>query len=168
MSAACAALRARAGILLLNDWTATAPPPSYYPYPLQLTPHPFMGLGKFIAGRLHQMRSQKSYLAGHHDWAHDSLPHCPRCGGEPESLDHAILTCPSTAYPRARLLQAVTDIGPESPLWSDLGLLLSLSDFIKATKLGFPPSMRVGPPSSSLSSCPSRQGSPSLPSSPAV
>src|SRR5438270_8225683 len=98
MVAACPALRAWARKLLLSDWAAAAPPPPYYSFPLQLTPHPFMGLGKFVAGRLHEMRSQKSYLAGHHDWGHDPLPHCPQCGGEPETSDHAILASPSTAY----------------------------------------------------------------------
>src|SRR5437868_4324102 len=27
--------------------------PDYYPFPLRLSPHPFMGLGKFMASRIH-------------------------------------------------------------------------------------------------------------------
>ena len=33
----------------------TAPP--NYPFPLSITHHPFLGLGKFIAGHIHQMRA---------------------------------------------------------------------------------------------------------------
>ena len=69
------AYRARkrpARTLLIEHWRSL-PLPDYYPYPLQLSPHPFMGLGKLIAGRIHQMRSQRSYLAAHPSWfnAHD-------------------------------------------------------------------------------------------------
>ena len=46
-----------------------SPTPSYYTYPLSITPYPFMGLGKFLAGRIYQMRAQKSYLAAHPWWS---------------------------------------------------------------------------------------------------
>ena len=59
------ALRQRAPLKLLDRWSEDFPAPSYYPYLPRLTPHPFMGLDKFIAGRIHQMRSGKSYLAAH-------------------------------------------------------------------------------------------------------
>jgi len=52
-------LKLRAKQLLLSDWSATPAPP-YYPYPPSTRPHPFMGLGKFVAGRIHQMRCHKS------------------------------------------------------------------------------------------------------------
>jgi len=47
-----ALLKLRAKQLLLSDWSA-APAPPYYPYPPSTRPHPFMGLGKFVAGRIH-------------------------------------------------------------------------------------------------------------------
>jgi len=59
-----ARLKLRARQLLLSDWSSTPAPP-YYPFPPSTRPHPFMGLGKFVAGRIHQMRSGKSYLAAH-------------------------------------------------------------------------------------------------------
>ena len=65
MKAAYRALQGRARPLLVEEWKTKAPTPAYYAFPLSLTPHPFMGLGKFIAGRIHQMRVQKSYLAAH-------------------------------------------------------------------------------------------------------
>jgi len=61
-----------------------------------LNPRPFMGLGKFIAGRIHQMTAGKSYLAVHPTWkSPNSDTSCPRCGLEPETFEQAILTCPS-------------------------------------------------------------------------
>lgn len=50
---------------LMTDWETMHPAPAYYPYPPRLTQHPFMGLDKFVARRIHQMRSGKSYLAAH-------------------------------------------------------------------------------------------------------
>ena len=41
------------------------PSPASYPFSPSLTPHPFMGLSKFLAGHIHQIRSAKSYLAAH-------------------------------------------------------------------------------------------------------
>ena len=64
MTNAYRALKRRAQTLMMEHWRSL-PLPDYYPYPLRLSPHPFMGLGKFMAGRIHQMRSQKSYLAAH-------------------------------------------------------------------------------------------------------
>ena len=59
------ALRDRARNILLQDWATAAPTPPYYDYPPTLSPHPFMGLGKFMAERIHQMRAAKGYLATH-------------------------------------------------------------------------------------------------------
>ena len=50
---------------LLQDWSLQSPPPLLYPYSPTLVPHPFMGLDRFTAGRIHQMRSGKSYLKAH-------------------------------------------------------------------------------------------------------
>ena len=74
-----ARLKLRAKQLLLSDWSATLAPP-YYAYPPSTRPHPFMGLGKFVAGRIHQMRSGKSYLAAHPSWDNpDTDTSCPFC-----------------------------------------------------------------------------------------
>jgi len=128
------ALKGRTRLLLLEEWRRLAPPPSYNTFPLSLTPHPFMRLGKFMAGRIHQMRAQKSYLAAHPSLSRAAEPRlCPRCGEEEETFSHAILRCQSTSYPRERLLQGLSDVGPDSPLWSDKELLLALAAVIRAT-----------------------------------
>ena len=59
------ALKVRSRLLMLDEWDSLHPPPEYYTYHRRLDPHPFMGLDNFIAGRLHQMRAHKSYLAAH-------------------------------------------------------------------------------------------------------
>jgi len=101
-----------------------------------------MGLGKFIAGRIHQMRAGKCYLAAHPTWrSPDADTSCPRCVLEPETCEHAILSCPSRQHSRSRLLHGVTGIGPEAPLWSSLLLLKRLATFIGLTSTGFPPTM---------------------------
>jgi len=142
MTNAYRALKGRTRLLLLEEWRRLAPPPPYYTFPFSLTPHPFMGLGKFMAGRIHQMRAQKSYLAAHPSWSRVDKPrHCPRCGEEEETFSHAILRCQSTSYHRERLLQGLSDVGPDSPLWSDKQLLLALADFIRATGTNYPPDM---------------------------
>ena len=60
-SAAYRALQRKACSLMLEHWRSFSPVSAYYTFPLSLSPHPFMGLGKFMAGRIHQMRAQKSY-----------------------------------------------------------------------------------------------------------
>ena len=106
MTNAYRTLKWRALTLMMEHWR-TLPLPDYYPYPLHLSPHPFMGLGKFMVGHIHQMRSQKSYLAAHPSWfnAHDSML-CPLCGDEPEMFSHAILRCPAKASARAQIGRA--------------------------------------------------------------
>jgi len=134
-------LKLRAKQLLLSDWSATPVPP-YYPYPPSTRPHPFIGLGKFIARRIHQMRSEKSYLAAHPSWDNpDADTSCLLCSEAPQTFAHAILSCPSSAPQRSRLLQGVSDLAPEAPIWSDQQLLIALADFICTTATGFPPGM---------------------------
>ena len=89
-------LRARPRHMLVQDWAEEDPTPPYYEYPPTLSPHPFMGLGKFVARRIHQMRAAKSYLAAHPSWS-DEDPNltCPRCETEPETFQHAILSYPA-------------------------------------------------------------------------
>ena len=80
MTNAYCTLKRRAQSLMMDKW-CSLPPPGYYPFSLHLSPHPFMGLGKFMAGRIHQMRSQKSYLAARPSWVQaDDSPLCPLCG----------------------------------------------------------------------------------------
>jgi len=152
MTNAYRALKGRTRLLLLEEWRRLAPPPPYYTFPFSLTPHPFMGLGKFMPGRIHQMRGQKSYLAAHPSWSKGDEPrHCPRCGEEQETFSHAILRCQSTSYHRERLLQGLSDMGPDSPLWSDKQRLLVLADFIRATGTNYPPDMFASLPPSPAS-----------------
>ena len=136
---------------MMDHWRSL-PLPSYYPYPLRLSPHPFMGLGTFIAGRIHQMRSPKCYLAAHPTWfnANDSRL-CPLCGDELETFSHAILHCPAKATARARHLQGVSSVDQDAPLWSSSSLLRKLADFIKATGTVFPPDMPSSHPFSPVS-----------------
>ena len=91
-----ATLKVRLKTVFLEDWKSSYPPPAYYPYGLSLTPHTFMGLPKFLASQVHQMRSGKSYLAAHRSscWSEPVAPTCPRCSSEEETFQHAILSCP--------------------------------------------------------------------------
>jgi len=136
-----ARLKLRAKQLLLSDRSATRAPP-YYPIPPSTRPHPFMGLGKFVAGRIHQMRSGKGYLAAHPSWdTPEADKSCPLYSEALQTLEHAILSCPSSARQRSRLLQGVSDLAPEAPIWSDQQLLIALAEFIRTTTTGFPPEM---------------------------
>jgi len=136
-----ARLKLRAKQHLLSDWSATPAPP-YCPYPPSTRRHPFMGLGKFVAGRIHQMRFGKGYLAAHPSWDNpDADTFCPLCSEAPQTFDHAILSCPSSAHQRSRLLQGVSDLAPEAPIWSDQQLLIALAEFIRTTATDFPPGM---------------------------
>ena len=44
---------------ILPVWPGLLPTPGYYHHLPSLNPGPFMGLGKFIAGRIYQMRAGK-------------------------------------------------------------------------------------------------------------
>jgi len=151
MNTTYSALKASVRNALLEDWARFFPAPSYYRHLPALTPRPFMGLGKFVAGRIHQMRAGKSYLAAHPTWrSPDADTSSPRCGLEPETFEHAILSCPSKQDVRSRLLHGVTDVGHEAPHWSSVPLLKGLAAFISVTSTGFPPTMfpPTTPPSS--------------------
>ena len=116
MASAYRALKGRTRLVLLEECKPLAPLPEYYTFPLSLTPHPLMGQGKFMAGRIHQMRVQKSYLAAHPSWSRLNEPrHCPRCGQEEETFSDVILRCKSTSYHRDHLLQGLSDMGPPLP-----------------------------------------------------
>ena len=105
MTNAYRALKRPAQTHMMDQWRSL-PLPSYYPYSLRLSQHSFMGLGKFMPGRIYQMRSQKSYVAAHPSWFNaDYSRQCPLCGDKPETFSHAILRCPTMASARARHLQ---------------------------------------------------------------
>jgi len=148
------ALRTRARNMLIQDWVTDDPAPPYYEYPPSLSPHPFMGLGKFVAGRIHQMRSAKSYLAAHPSWFDENPnPICPRWGTGPESFQPASLTCPACSRVRDLLLTKVSSLAHDAPIWSDPLLIQALGEYIPDTKTGFPPDMLLDhyfPPSTSL------------------
>ena len=134
--------------LLMEEWEEAAPGSERYAYRPSLTPHPFMGLSKFDAGRLHQMRSGKSYLRAHPSWDDDGPTTCPSCNEAPESFEHAILHCLAKEPARNRHLQGVTELGADAPVWSSAALLGPLTGFIRSTATAFPPGMFTRPHSS--------------------
>jgi len=137
--------------LLMEEWDQAAPDPARYPFRPSLKPHPFMGLDKFTAGRLHQMRSGKSYLRAHPSWDSEVPTTCPSCLSDPETFEHAILQCPAKDPARTRHLQGVLDVTPDAPVWYSAALLGALARFIKSTATAYPPGM-FSRPSSSTSS----------------
>jgi len=161
MRSAYLALICKARAIMMDHWRTFQPTPTYYAFPLSLTPPPFMGLGKFMAGRIHQMRAQKSYLAAHPSWFNmDTSCICPLCGDEQETFSHAVLRCPAKEIPRSRHLQDVSSVDPGAPLWTTLSSLLALGAFIRATATNYPPDL--------LPSLPPSPASMVMPSSPAA
>jgi len=101
------------------------------------------------------MRSRKGYLAAHLSWEDpDADTTCPLCSEAPQTLEHAILSCSSSAHQRSRLLQGVSDLAPEAPIRSDQQLVIALAEFIRTTSTGFPPGMPPLAPSLDNSSNP--------------
>ena len=68
MASTYSALKKRVREALLVEWGSLFPTPGYYLHPPVLHPRPFMGLNRFVAGRIHQMRAGKGYLAAHPTW----------------------------------------------------------------------------------------------------
>jgi len=162
MDSTYSALKKRVREKLLAEWASLFPTLGYYLHPPAVCSRPFMGLSKFVAGRIHQMRAGKSYQAAHPTWrSSDADTSCPRCGLEPEPFEHAILSCPSRQHGRSRLLHGVTDVGPEAPLCSSLPMLKRLATFIGVTSTGFPPTMF--PPTTPPSSPPFSLSPPKVP-----
>ena len=123
-----------------------------------------MGLSKFLAGRFHQMRSGKSYLAAHSSRFNRDVPStCPRYHIAAETFEHAILHCKARRRLRESLLSTLTSLDAASPLWSSNQDIAALSRFISLTATGFPPNMFPLSPSSSIphSPAPSLSFSPS-------
>jgi len=138
----------------LEEWEKAAPDPARYAYRPSLKPHLFMGLSKFDAGHLHQMRSGKSYLRAHPSWNDAGPTTCPSCAEAPETFEHVILHCAAKMPARDHHLQGVTALDPEGPIWFSAPLLGALARFIKATATAFPPGMssRRSSSASSISS----------------
>ena len=134
-------LKREARTLLMDHWTLQAPPPLYYLYKPTTAPHAFMGLDRFSAGRIHQMRAGKSYLAAHPSWSDDRDPQCPSCEAEDETFHHAILSCRSKSEARRLHLSGVGSIAHDSPLWADTKSLIGLAAYIRATHTNYPPDM---------------------------
>jgi len=139
----------------MEEWELAPPDPARYAYRPSLNPHPFMGLPKFDAGRLHQMRSGKSYLRAHPSWDDDGPTTCPNCSESPETFEHAILHCSAKEPVRTRHLQGVSVLGPDAPVWSSAALLGAVARFVKSTATAFPPA-RFSRPLSSTGSISSR------------
>jgi len=127
--------------LLMEEGETAAPDPAKYAYRPLLKPNPFMGLSKFDAGRLHQMRSGKSYLPAHPYSDNPAATTCPSCDEAPETFKHAILHCSAKRPARDRHLQGVTGLGPDAPVWSSAALLGGLTSFIRSTATAFPSGM---------------------------
>ena len=134
----------------MKELVDAAPLPATYKYRSGLTPHPFMGLSKFDAGHLHQMRSGKSYLRAHLAWDDTAPTTCPSCKEALETFEHAILRCPAKRPARTRHLQGVTDIGPDAPVWSSAALLGAFTRFIRSMATAFPTGMFSRPSPSQI------------------
>lgn len=135
----------------MEEWKAKTLVPTKYPYPSSLKPHPLIGLNKFDARRLPQMRSGKTYLCAHLPSDNDNPTTWPRCNEAPETFEHAILSCPSREPAFNCHLQAVTELGPDTPVWSSAALLGTLSCFISSSRTAFPPRMFSRPNSAASS-----------------
>jgi len=136
------ALQTRARNMLIQHWITDNPAPPYHEYLPSLYPHPFLGLGKFVAGRIHQMRSVKSYLAAHPSWSEeDPDPTCPRCGTGPESFQHGVRTYPARKRVSDLLLKNGSSLAHNATTWSDPLLIRALGEYIIDTKTAFPPDM---------------------------
>jgi len=122
----------------MKEWEARFLDPDRYPYRPSRKPHPFMGLNKFDAGRLHQARSGKSYLRAHPSRNDDRPTICPRCEEAPESFKHAVLSCPTREPVIVRHLQGVYDLGPDTPVWSSTILLAALAGYMRFMLTAFP------------------------------
>jgi len=85
------------------------------------------------------MRAQKCYLAAHPAWSSSDVPRlCPLCGEEQETFSHTVLRCLAKAALRSRHLQSLTSVGPDTPLWSSVSLLISLAAYIRPTATNYP------------------------------
>jgi len=117
--------------------------PSYYNYrPPFRECWNFMTLPKFAAGRIHQMRANKSYLMAQTDWSNqDRDPTCPRCREGPETLQH-IVECPSLEAARRCIPTETFNLDPSSELWKNgkkgLRLVKDFASYVLKNRINFP------------------------------
>jgi len=103
--------------LLLKEWKQSDQPPPGYGYLLSVTPHPYMGLPRFMSSRIPQMRSSKSYLTSHTSWFNrNANPLCQYCEEENKTIEYTILHCPAKAEKPVFHLSEITNLGPSTPL----------------------------------------------------
>ena len=78
----------------------------------------FMTFPKFKAGRIHQIRANKSnYLKAQKDWSNqDQDPGCDRCGQDQPTFRHIITTCPALESKRRGRCPEIFNIGRDSML----------------------------------------------------
>ena len=142
------ALRCLAQSLMIEQGRSLSLP-DYYSYLPHLIPHPFMGLGKFIACRIHKGRWQKSYLVLHLSWFNVSDSQLwPLYVDEPAPYCHAILPCLAKAAPRASHHQGIYSVGLNASLSTSSSLLLSLAVYIRSTGTAFTYYMTLSSPTS--------------------
>jgi len=109
----------------------------------------FMTFPKFAAGRIHQMRANKSYLKAQTDWSNqDQDPKCPRCEEELETMSH-VVKCPALKGARMSINPKALDIVSESPLWKwnkkAMELIRRFSSYIMENRINFPSRIDVFP-----------------------
>jgi len=155
-------LKKRVSDVLLEEVAHLFLMPGDYHHPPMVNPRPFMGMGKFISGRIHHIRACTTYLPAHPTLrSPDADTPCPHYGLEPETFTHASLSCPARQHARLGLLHGLTGVGHQDPLWTSLPLLKKLGLFISITSIGFPPTMF--PPSTPPSSPPLPLSPPRVP-----
>src|SRR5260221_5044727 len=96
---------------VLLHWKTTHPPTEYYHFDFTTKPHLFMSYDKFISGRFHQFRAQKSYLAAHQPYYNRGLSTtCPRCHLEEEDLHHSLIECPVRRIQREEFIHELFSV----------------------------------------------------------
>jgi len=110
----------------------------------------FMTLPKFKAGRIHQMRANKSYLKAQKDWSNqDQDPRCDRCGQADQTFRHIITDCPALASVRHGRDPEIFNIGRESALWKGdkpgKALMKEFSGHVMKNLINFPVRLGVFP-----------------------
>ena len=142
MKLAFDALQRRVKAILLKEWATQRTTHPYYIHRPSLPPQPFMGLGKFVTGRIDQRRSRKSYLATHLSWFEQDEPKtCPRCYEDKAPFEHTILQCTACSPDKDLLMKEGRAIDPGAPLWSGNTRLQALSQYIPDSGTRFPSGM---------------------------
>jgi len=134
-----------------KEWVEWEYPPYYEYRPPFRECWYFMTLPKFMAGRIHQMRANKSYLKAQKDWSNqDKDPHCDRCRQADQTFRHIITDCPALASPfRHGKDPEIFNIGRESMLWKEdkpgQALMKELSGHVMKNLINFPVRLGVFP-----------------------